>query len=193
MPILAIAAGWVSGGDWISTSADPHGWGHHVVVDHENGVVSRYAHFDGAPTVPQGARVTQGQVIGYMGNSQRGPQSSMGVHLHIEILVNGAFVSPLAFLQGNSTPPVTNPNPDPGYGPMGIADMTFLCMTPINGHNADAGIYRWIIDPAAGVKRNIDGAEYNYLKAVGYREVAGLQPPDTSARYQQIYPVATSP
>ncbi|GAA1207287.1 M23 family metallopeptidase [Microbacterium maritypicum] len=194
MPVLAIAGGYVSGGDWESTPSDPHGWGNHIVVDHGNSVVSRYAHFEGAPIVARGATVAQGQTLGYMGNSQRGPRNSaMGVHLHFEILVNGAFVSPLAFLAGNSSPPVTNPNPDPGYEPIGIADMTFLCITPINGTNADAGVYRWIIDPAAGTKRNIDGGEYEYLKTVGYREVVGLQAPITSARYQQIYPAATTP
>lgn len=76
--------------------------------------------------------------------------------------------------------------------PIGF-DMTFLCITPINGSNADAGIYRWIIDPAAGTKRNIDGAEYDFLKAVGYRELGGLQSPAVSYRYQQIHPTATQP
>lgn len=90
--------------------------------------------------------------------------------------------------KGSYDPPTTNPIVN-----IGFEDMTFLCMTPINGSNGDAGVYRWIIDPAAGTKRNIDGGEYEYLKAVGYREVAGLQAPITSARYQQIYPAATTP
>ncbi|WP_181158398.1 D-alanyl-D-alanine carboxypeptidase family protein [Microbacterium sp. MYb64] len=76
--------------------------------------------------------------------------------------------------------------------PIGL-DMTFLCITPINGSNADAGIYRWVMDPAAGTKRNIDAAEYDFLKAVGYRELGGLQSPAVSYRYQQIHPSPTQP
>ena len=116
MPVVAIAAGKIVGGDWNSTPSDGHGWGHFVTVDHGNGVVSRYAHFEGAPVVAAQGFVTQGQTLGYMGNSQYGPRNGgMGVHLHFEVLVNGAFVSPLAFLQGNSTSPITGVNPDPGY------------------------------------------------------------------------------
>lgn len=138
MPILAIAGGRVSGGDWNSTSADPHGWGNHVVIDHGNGVSSRCAHFEGRPTVDMGNEVVQGQTIGHMGNSQRGAQNpSMGVHLHFEILVNGAYISPLAFLQGNSVPPIHEDNPDPGQDTSAIYrrnnNMASLYYTTVNG------------------------------------------------------------
>lgn len=113
-PILAIAGGRVAGGDWNSTSGDGHGWGHHVVIDHGNGVTSLYAHFDGPPTVGINQTVQQGQLIGRMGNSQLGPTSGMGVHLHFEIKVNGSYVNPLTFLN-SGTGPAPSPNP-PGSG-----------------------------------------------------------------------------
>lgn len=137
MPILAIAGGQVSGGDWSSTGSDGHGWGHYVQINHGNGVTSRYAHFNGAPTVNMGASVNQGQVIGYMGNSQYGPTSGMGVHLHFEVLVGGSFVNPLSFLQGNSIPPTTEPNPSPGIDQAAIHrrnnNMSSLYYSTING------------------------------------------------------------
>lgn len=111
MPILAVASGRVIGGDWQSTSGDGHGWGHNVLIDHGNGVVTRSAHFNGAPTVGHGATVSQGQIIGYMGNSQYGPTSGMGVHLHFEVLINGAYISPLHFLTVGAGPSPTNPQP----------------------------------------------------------------------------------
>lgn len=118
-PILAIAAGRITGGDWNSTSGDPHGWGHFVTVDHGNGVQSRYAHFNGAPIVQLNANVRQGQVLGYMGNSQNGPQkASMGVHLHFEVIVNGTYVSPLLFLKGNATPPPASNHRNPSEEPL---------------------------------------------------------------------------
>ncbi|MFF3025946.1 M23 family metallopeptidase [Microbacterium sp. NPDC057944] len=119
MPILAIAGGRVAGGDWNSTSGDGHGWGHHVIIDHGNGVTSLYAHLDGPPAVGPTQTVLQGQLIGRMGNSQLGPTSGMGVHLHIEIKVNGSYVSPLAFLN-NGIGPAPSPNP-PGAGAVSIA------------------------------------------------------------------------
>jgi hypothetical protein len=99
MPILAVAAGRVVGGDWNSTGSDSHGWGHFVRVDHGNGVQTLYAHFDGAPVVTAGELVQQGQTLGGMGDSQYGPTSAMGVHLHFEVFVNGVNVHPLNFIQ----------------------------------------------------------------------------------------------
>lgn len=66
-------------------------------------------------------------------------------------------------------------------------DMIFICSTPINGQNADKGIYRWICDPGAGTKRNIDGPEYLfYLNDLKVRELHGLQSPAITDRYRQI-------
>ncbi len=76
-PILASAAGQViisREGGWNG------GYGNYVVISHSNGTQTLYAHLQ-STAVAMGARVTQGQVIGYMGNTGR----STGTHLHFEI------------------------------------------------------------------------------------------------------------
>ena len=65
-------------------------------------------------------------------------------------------------------------------------DVSFICATPINGWNGDAGYHHWICDPAAGTKRNIDLNEFNFLAQVGVRKLAGAQSPEVTNRYTQI-------
>lgn len=56
------------------------GYGRYVVVKHDNGMQTLYAHLSSNSVVP-GARVAQGQVIGGVGNTGR----STGIHLHVEV------------------------------------------------------------------------------------------------------------
>ena len=56
------------------------GYGSYVVILHDNGSQTLYAH-NSANAVSVGQYVTQGQVIGYVGNSGR----STGSHVHFEI------------------------------------------------------------------------------------------------------------
>jgi murein DD-endopeptidase MepM/ murein hydrolase activator NlpD len=57
------------------------GWGNHVVVAHGNSLYSRYAHLTPDSVVVQvGAVVTQGQLLGTMGNSGRSDLR----HVHFE-------------------------------------------------------------------------------------------------------------
>ena len=56
------------------------GYGKYIVVSHQNGTQTLYAHLNGV-IVGQGASVVQGQVIGYVGATGR----STGPHLHFEI------------------------------------------------------------------------------------------------------------
>lgn len=183
--VRAVAAGSVVHIGWRS------GWsagGYMVWLQHD-GFLSRSLHMvDGSAQVSMGQQVSVGQAIGTMGNTG----INGGVHHHLEIAPGGGGqVDPVPFITARINglePPVIEPTPTAiGF------DYVFLCITPINGINADAGIYRWLIDPAAGTKRNIDGAEYDFLKAVGYREVAGLQPPVTSTRYKLIQVQGTTP
>lgn len=68
------------------------GYGNRIEVQHGNGYVSTYNHLSGfARGVSEGARVRQGQVIGYVGNTGL----STGPHLHYEVIVNGNYVDPL--------------------------------------------------------------------------------------------------
>ena len=58
------------------------GWGNHVVVDHGDGVVTRYAHLHPATTVVQvGDGVSMGDPLAEMGNSGRSDVR----HLHFEL------------------------------------------------------------------------------------------------------------
>lgn len=65
------------------------GWGISVVLDHGNGLTSRYAHLSRIG-VSLGQSITQGNVVGYSGNSG----FSTGPHLHFETRINGRVVSP---------------------------------------------------------------------------------------------------
>lgn len=77
-PIKAMAGGIVmvakGDGGWNG------GYGNYVVIGHDNGTQTLYAH-QSKISVTQGQRVTQGQLIGYSGNTGR----STGPHLHFEI------------------------------------------------------------------------------------------------------------
>jgi len=67
--------------------------GRTVWVQHDKGVLVRYAHLDGIPAeITPGTVVKKGQLIGYVGNSGTSygvEKSKLGAHLHSDILVYG--------------------------------------------------------------------------------------------------------
>jgi murein DD-endopeptidase MepM/ murein hydrolase activator NlpD len=68
------------------------GYGRYIRVRHANGYETAYAHLSAfARGIEPGARVRQGQVIGFVGSTGL----SIGAHLHYEILVNSRFVDPM--------------------------------------------------------------------------------------------------
>jgi murein DD-endopeptidase MepM/ murein hydrolase activator NlpD len=68
------------------------GYGNLLEVRHRNGIVTRYGHLRGfARGVRVGSRVTQGQVIAYVGSTGL----SSGPHLHYEFRVNGVARDPM--------------------------------------------------------------------------------------------------
>ncbi|WP_335871893.1 M23 family metallopeptidase [Bacillus sp. 2205SS5-2] len=79
---VVTSAGWDSGG-----------YGNKVVVDHQNGFVTVYAHLS-AIHVSSGQTVAQGSSLGLMGATGQ----STGVHLHIEVYKNGVLVNPKDYL-----------------------------------------------------------------------------------------------
>lgn len=85
-PIFAAADGVVSTNNHSS-------YGISVKLSHGSGLVSIYAHMSGR-VVNDGDFVTQGQLIGYVGNTGH----SYGCHLHFEVDLNGQFVSPRPYL-----------------------------------------------------------------------------------------------
>lgn len=66
-------------------------FGNYIKIRHRNDLHSAYAHMKGFKSgLSNGARVRQGDVIGYVGTTGR----STGPHLHYEVLVNGTQVNP---------------------------------------------------------------------------------------------------
>jgi murein DD-endopeptidase MepM/ murein hydrolase activator NlpD len=86
-PIHAAAAGTVVLAGWVS------GYGNYTCIDHGGGLATCYAH-QSSYAVSQGAAVSQGQVIGYVGCTGH----CFGPHLHFEVRINGAPVDPLGYL-----------------------------------------------------------------------------------------------
>lgn len=69
------------------------GYGKFIVIDHNNGLVTRYAHCS-STAVSVGQSVARGEVIGAVGSTGR----STGPHLHFEVLSGGSFQNPLNYL-----------------------------------------------------------------------------------------------
>ena len=70
-------------------------YGEYIVISHGDGTSTLYAHMlPGSRTVSEGAKVSQGQVIGQVGSTG----NSTGPHLHFEVRVNGRCVNPTAYL-----------------------------------------------------------------------------------------------
>jgi murein DD-endopeptidase MepM/ murein hydrolase activator NlpD len=85
-PIVAAGNGTVIKAEWDS------GYGRRVEIQHINGYVTTYNHMSRfARGVSAGARVRQGQVVGYVGSTGL----STGAHLHYEVIINGHFVDPM--------------------------------------------------------------------------------------------------
>lgn len=85
--VKTVADGRVSFAGW------QNGYGRLVVVQHAGLYSSAYGHLAGfGPGIRKGSRVTQGQVIGYVGQSGL----ATGPHLHYEFRIAGVQKNPLA-------------------------------------------------------------------------------------------------
>jgi murein DD-endopeptidase MepM/ murein hydrolase activator NlpD len=86
-PIICAGNGTVIKASW-----DSGGYGRQTLIQHANGYVTSYNHQSKiADGVVPGAKVRQGQVIGYVGSTGL----STGPHLHYEVIVNGRKVDPM--------------------------------------------------------------------------------------------------
>lgn len=88
-PIKAAAAGTVV----TSSYGYNGGYGNYIVISHGNGIQTAYGHCSSL-SVKVGQKVSQGQVIGAVGNTG----NSFGNHLHLEIRVNGVAQNPQNYL-----------------------------------------------------------------------------------------------
>ncbi len=87
-PISAADGGRVVFAGWKGS------YGNLVIIDHENGYTTKYAHCSKI-LVKSGQRVYKGQEIAKVGSTGR----STGPHLHIEVLKNGRNVNPSEYLR----------------------------------------------------------------------------------------------
>ena len=76
-PVVASASGKVN---LVRDRGYNGGYGKYIVIDHDNGTKTLYAHLN-STAINQGVNVVQGQVVGYSGNTGR----STGPHLHFEV------------------------------------------------------------------------------------------------------------
>lgn len=86
-PIRAARAGVVTESRFDART----GWGWTVVVDHRDGLKTRYSH-NSANLVLEGARVAAGQVIARVGSTG----NSTGPHLDFRLTFQGAAINPLS-------------------------------------------------------------------------------------------------
>lgn len=89
-PIMAADSGIVI---LLQSEYESGGYGNYTCIDHGGGLSTCYAHQSGFAT-SSGASVSQGDLIGYVGNTGH----SFGAHLHFEVRINGAATDPLGYL-----------------------------------------------------------------------------------------------
>ena len=87
-PVVAAASGTV-----VTASYDG-AYGNYIIINH-GGTSTVYAHMSGL-AVSAGEYVSQGQTIGYLGDTGR----ATGTHLHFEVYVGDSRVDPASYFSG---------------------------------------------------------------------------------------------
>ena len=93
-PIVATADGQIA-----YMGYEPSGFGNYVIIRHQHGFYTRYAHLLSF-RVETGQMVKQGETIGYIGSTGR----STGPHLHYEVHIGSDVVNPLKYLNIRPNP-----------------------------------------------------------------------------------------
>ncbi len=94
-PVVALGNGTVT---FKGTSG---GFGKSIQITHQAGYVTYYGHLSGyAKGISKGTRVSQGEVIGYVGSTG----VSTGPHLDFRVRHNGKFINPLKLKPVNGPP-----------------------------------------------------------------------------------------
>ena len=94
-PIMAAGTGTISRANRYG------GYGNYIRIKHSDGYSTAYAHMKKfARGMKRGKRVTQDQIIGYVGSTG----ASTGPHLHYEVLKNGRHINPRQLNQLSGKP-----------------------------------------------------------------------------------------
>lgn len=93
-PLRPIADGVI-----VEASFGRLGWGNTVVIDHGDGLLSRYAHMQEIKVI-EGEQVSKDQVFGTVGLTGW----TTGPHLHLEVYQNGRAIDPAAILPAFASP-----------------------------------------------------------------------------------------
>jgi murein DD-endopeptidase MepM/ murein hydrolase activator NlpD len=88
MPVIAANSGKI-----IYTGSGFSGYGRMVLIDHQNGFITLYAHLRSINT-RRGRVVRKGEIIGKVGTSGR----ATGPHLHFEVRYHEKLVNPLRYM-----------------------------------------------------------------------------------------------
>ena len=89
----------IAKGKVIEVSLGRIGWGNNVLVEHDSGLRSRYAHLDKIKVV-EGEEINQELVLGTVGMTGW----TSGPHLHLEIYQNGKAIDPASVLPAFTSP-----------------------------------------------------------------------------------------
>lgn len=87
-PVVAADGGKVISAGWAG------GYGYCIVIDHGNGLKTRYAHCSKL-LISAGESVAKGQTIARVGSTG----NSTGPHLHFEVIKNGSHVNPFNYIK----------------------------------------------------------------------------------------------
>ena len=89
----------INDGKVIEVSLGRLGWGNTVVVDHGNGLTSRYAHMKEVKVI-EGDQISKDQALGTVGMTGW----TTGPHLHLEVYQNGRAIDPETILPAFASP-----------------------------------------------------------------------------------------
>lgn len=93
-PIYATGDGYIERADNLA-----QGYGNHVVINHDFGYRSLYAHMS-RMAVKVGMKIKRGQLIGYVGSTGL----STAPHIHYEVIRNGGKVNPINYYYNDLSP-----------------------------------------------------------------------------------------
>ncbi len=107
MPIHPFTSGVVE-----QVNYDLFGYGNNVIIDHQNGFKSLYAHM-GRVYVKVGDKLSSSNTIGEVGLTGR----TSGPHLHLEVTKDGQYIDPMTILPSLPDFPFDGYNIAPTGGP----------------------------------------------------------------------------